>query len=91
MPHDHVQKIKILTPPQSPRGRGPQKNCTGACAIHVSNSHTKSGWISEKIFLTQTPTLLPSPTPGHDPGARMKIPSDMLYNFHLLEDTQSLV
>ena len=41
MPHDHVQKIKFLTPPQGPRGRDP-KNGAGACAIHVSNSHTKS-------------------------------------------------
>ena len=36
MPHDHVQKIK------DPSGGGP-KNCAGACAIHVNNSHTKSG------------------------------------------------
>ena len=48
MPHDHVQKIKFLTPPQGPRGGWDPKNCAGACAIHVSNSHTKSGWISEK-------------------------------------------
>ena len=42
MPHDHVQKIKFLTPTQGPRGQDP-KNRAGACAIHVSNSHTKSG------------------------------------------------
>ena len=24
MPHDHVQKIKFLTPPQGPRGWGPK-------------------------------------------------------------------
>ena len=35
-----------------------------------------------------TPTVPPSPTPGHDPGGRMKILSDMLYIFHLWEDTQ---
>ena len=66
--------------PKAPGGED-QKNCAGACAIHVSNSHIKSGWILEKK----------SPTPGHDPGGRMKIPSDMLYIFHLWEDTQSLV
>ena len=33
----------------------------------------------------------PSPTPGHDPGDGMKIPSDMFYIFHLWEDTQSSV
>ena len=49
MPHDHVQKIKFLTPPHGPRGWGP-KDCAGACAIHVSNSHTISSLISEKIF-----------------------------------------
>ena len=32
-----------------------------------------------------------SPTPGHDPSGRMKTPSDMLYIFHLLEYTQSLI
>ena len=27
MPHDHVQKIKFLTPPKGPRGWGPKKLC----------------------------------------------------------------
>ena len=62
MPHDHVQKIKFLTPPQGPGGRDP-KNCAGACAIHVSNSHTKSGWISEKIFFDPNPPRYPPPPP----------------------------
>ena len=35
----------LLTPPQSPRGRG-QKKFDVARSIHVSNSHTKFGWIS---------------------------------------------
>ena len=42
IPHDHVQKITFLTSPQGPRGWGP-KNCAGACAFHVRNSHTKYG------------------------------------------------
>ena len=35
----------LLAPPQGPRLRG-QKNCAVAHPIHVSNSHTKFGWIS---------------------------------------------
>ena len=55
----------LLAPPQRPCGGGGPKNGAVACAIHVSNSHTKSGWISEKkILTTQPPTVLPSPTPG---------------------------
>ena len=35
----------LLASPQGPRGRG-QKKCAVAHPIHVSNSHTKFGWIS---------------------------------------------
>ena len=35
----------IFAPFQGPGG-GPNKNCAVACPIHVSNSHTKFGWIS---------------------------------------------
>ena len=35
----------LLAPPQGPRGRGQKKMCV-AHPIHVSNSHTKFGWIS---------------------------------------------
>ena len=35
----------LLTPPQGPRGRG-KKIVYVARPIHVSNSHTKFGWIS---------------------------------------------
>ena len=35
----------LLAPPQGLRGRG-QKKCAVAHPIHVSNSHTKFGWIS---------------------------------------------
>ena len=41
-----------------------------------------------KFFTTSTPK---SQTLGHDPGDRMKIPSNMFYIFHLVEDTHSLV
>ena len=85
------RKLNFWPLSKARRDRDP-KICAGACAIHVSNSHTKSGWISEKKnFWPQPPTVPPSPTPGHDPGGQMKIPSDVLYKFHLWEDTQSLV
>ena len=82
MPHEHVQKIKFLTPqhPQVPNpkapGDGEPKNCAVACAIHVSNSHTKSGWIWEKKFLDPpTPSMVPpSPTPGAWPRRRNENP-----------------
>ena len=35
----------LLAPAQGPRGRG-KKKCAVARPIHVSNSHTKFGWIS---------------------------------------------
>ena len=82
----------LLAPPQGPRGGDP-KNGAGACGIHVSNSHTKSGWISETFFFyPPTPPRHPQVPPlAHDPGGQMKIPSDMFYIFHFWEDTQSLV
>ena len=53
----------LLAPPQGQRGGDP-KNCAVACAIDVSDSHTKSGWISEKkIFYHSTP----HGTPRSDP------------------------
>ena len=70
-------------------GGGEPKYWVVACAIHVSNSHTNSGWISEKKMFW--PPQYPQPPLGHDPGGRMKIPFDMFYIFHLWEDTQSLV
>ena len=83
---------QIFWPLHKAPGDGDPKNCVGACAIHVSNSHTKSGWISERKKIDhQPPTVPPTPIPGHDPGGRMKIPSDMLYIIHLGKDTQSLV
>ena len=33
-------------PSPGPQGAGPKKNCAVAHPIHVSNSHTKFGWIS---------------------------------------------
>ena len=43
------RKLNFWPFPKTPGGRDP-KNCAGACAIHVSNSQTKSGWISGKKF-----------------------------------------
>ena len=43
------RKLNFWPLPKAPGGGDP-KNCAGACAIHVSNSHTKSGWISGKNF-----------------------------------------
>ena len=45
MPHDHVQKIKFLTPPQGPRGWGTQKIVSVGMfknneAFHFMASHT---------------------------------------------------
>ena len=47
----------------SPGGEDPKK-CAVACAIHVSNSHTKSGWISEFFVLDHS---TPDGTPKSDP------------------------
>ena len=41
------RKLNFWPLPKAPGGWDP-KSCAGAYAIHVSNSHTKSGWISEK-------------------------------------------
>ena len=53
---------------KAPRGGDP-KNGASVCAIHETNSHTKSGWISEEFFFLpppppppQPPTVPPSPT-----------------------------
>ena len=39
--------LDLLAPPSGPRGRG-QKKCAVAHLIHVTNSHTKFGWILSK-------------------------------------------
>ena len=68
-------------------GGGDLKNCAIACAIDISKSHTKSGWISEFFFLISQPPMVPaSPTLGAWPRRR----SDMFYIFHFWDDTQSL-
>ena len=35
--------FELLAPPQGPRGRA--KKCAAVRPIHMSNSHTKFGWI----------------------------------------------
>ena len=90
----HITMFRKLNfdPSPRPQGEGTKK----IVPVHVpfmQVTHTPNlVEFGEKNFLTPNPpTVPPSPTPGHDPGCRIKIPSDMLYIFHLLEDTQSLV
>ena len=61
------RKLNFWPLPKAPGG-GDQKNCAGACVIHVSNSHTKSGWISEKNLFDPQPPMVPPIIfwpPGH--------------------------
>ena len=71
----------LLAPPQGPRGWGPKK-CAVACAIDVSNSHTKSGWISEKIFFDHS---TPHGTPKSDLWGMTRPPNEnpVLYVLYL--------
>ena len=85
------RKLNFWPLPKAPGGGDPN-NCAGACVIHVSNSHTKSGWISEKNLFDPLGTPVPQVPPlRHDPGDRMKISSDIFCIFHLWEHTQGLV
>ena len=52
------RKLNFWLLPKVPGGGDP-KNCAGACAIHVSNSHTKSGWVLEKKNFNPPPPLPP--------------------------------
>ena len=52
----------LLFPSQGPRGRG-LKYCAVARAIYVNNSHTKFGWISEKIIMTPKSHVSPKSHP----------------------------
>ena len=61
------RKLNFWPLPKAPGG-GDTKNCAGACAIHVSNSHTKSGWISGKNFFDPNPPP-PHGTPKSHPWA----------------------
>ena len=72
----------LLTPPKGPRGRGPKKWCRCMCQIWLN--------FGKKKKLTPQPPTVP-PALGHDPGGRLKIPSDMFYIFHLWEVTLGLV
>ena len=48
--------------------------------------------LKKKIFMTPSAHPAPKVRPlGHDPGNRIKIPSDMFCIFHLWKQTQSLV
>ena len=48
------RKLNFWPLPKAP-GAGDPKNCASACAIHVSNSHTKSSWISKKKIFDPPP------------------------------------
>ena len=62
------RKLSFWPLPKAPGGRDP-KNCAGACAIHVSNSHTKSGWISKKKKFWPPP---PPPPPHGTPKSHLR-------------------
>ena len=66
------RKLNFWPLPKAP-GAGDPKNCAAACAIHVSNQHTKSGWISKKNFF-----LPPNPhgTPKSHPWAWPRCPNE---------------
>ena len=74
----------IFDPSPWPQGAGTKK----IVPVHVpfmGVTHTSNlvEFRKKHFFDPQPPTVPPSPTPGHDPGGRMKILSDMLYIFHL--------
>ena len=85
-------KFDLLAPPKGPRRRGPKKLCH--CMCHSYKYITHQIWLNwgKKVFGPPTPPWYPQVPPlGHDPGVRMKIPSDIFHIFQLWEDTQSLV
>ena len=64
MPHDHVQKIKFLTPPQGPRGRGPKNNVPVDVPFmwvthtpHWLNFRKKKFWTPNPPWSPQIPPL----------------------------------
>ena len=69
----------------------PSPRPQGAGTQTIVPVHVPFVWVTHTLNLvgfhkkidTPTPTVPLSPTPGYDPGGRMKIPSDMLYIFHL--------
>ena len=63
---DFVVEIKLywtFWPLPKALGGRDLKNCVAACAIHVSNSHTKSGWFSGKKIGPPTPHGTPKSRP----------------------------
>ena len=69
----------LLSPPQGPRGRG-QKKSAVARPIHVSNSHTKFGWISSNGLGRDSVTdgRTDARTDGRTDGGDCNIPDDFL-------------
>ena len=85
----------LLAPPQGPRGRGPpppkKKKKKYRCVCYSCKLFTHKLRLNFGKKWPQPPRYPQVPPLGHDPGRRMKIPSNMFYIFHLWVDTQSLV
>ena len=69
----------LLAPYQGPRGRG-QKKCVVARPIHVSNTHTKFGWISSNGLGEDSVTdgRTDGQTDGRTDGGDCNIPNAFL-------------
>ena len=73
----------LLAPPQGPRGRG-KKKCAVAHPIHVSNPHTKFGWISsnglggDSVTDGRTDGQTDGQTDGRTDGGDCNIPDAFL-------------
>ena len=66
------RKLIFWPLPKAPGGGDP-KNCVSACAIHVSNSHTKSGWISKRKKIWPP---IPQQSPKSHPWAWPRWPNE---------------
>ena len=69
----------LLAPPPGPRGLG-QKKCAVARLIHVTNSHTKFGWILSNGLGGDGRTDIRTDrrTDGRTDGGDCNIPDDFL-------------
>ena len=83
----------LLTSPQGHQFNPRMKSLLAFCsACHPRQFDMPHDHVIKKTFLPPGhPQHLKVPPLGHDPGNRMKIPSDMFCIFHSWEHTQSLV